>query len=393
MTEARRHGRCPPLFVEQPQLFRHVVQRCWKAIHGDAEETDAEVAVRRVEDKSKGFDHFVHLLHLYDPTASQAEEEDAVVVVLRCPRPSDKNPIMHRPSSQAWMTTLLAQQGVPVAKVLYLDPEDRFMVESFVGGMDLSELQKRASKQQLRGLFVELGRHVRGMHAVATRGFGAMTHSEENSSNASYRFQGKCNTWLEVIEPFFLHHLDSCWRQGRIREEERTQLRAMLERHRDYLSDFSDSRLLHADLNMDNIRVIQTKQEKPKNETREKEEEDEGKEQWKISGIIDFGDAMCGDPLYDFGEVLEEVGGDWELLLGMAEGYELFRSCEREEEKEKLLEVIRFYALVLCVWLLEWMEEKEEDEKGGALQKEDKVRYYIGCSVEEKRAVLLHLLR
>jgi len=226
---------------------------------------------------------------------------------------------MHLPIKQAWfLQTLENHKGIIAPRLLNLDANGKFFVETFLPERNLGEAED-VSDDETRMIMNELGETMRNLHSIKSEKFGYIALEGEN--------QGRFDNWFEMFKEVN-SSIDECAQAINLDEATIQKIQEIYTEQKDYLSGYNEPRLLHADLSCNNIRV----------------HKENGK--WSFNGIIDFADVLSGDPLYDFGEFLGEGCGDWKQISFMEETYfdggKKFTIAERKR--------IRFYALYFCLW-------------------------------------------
>lgn len=136
---------------------------------------------------------------------------------------------------------------------------------------------------------------------------------------------GTHDSWFDLFKENFPSFLEDCLKKDIIKDDELQIIRIYFQKMEKYLRDFNNARLLHCDLSINNIRA-------------EKKED-----VYIYSGIIDFSDAMSGDPLFDIGEIYEDINFDQEIFQALEEGYGKFSKQEKE--------VLVFYSLYYSLFL------------------------------------------
>jgi len=221
------------------------------------------------------------------------------------------------------------RKDVICPQLLYLDPNDKFFIETFLPEANLGEARD-VSEDEFRGIMHDFGRNVKSLHDIKLKKFGNIALEGVG--------QGRFDNWLDMFWDFF-PCLKECAKEINMDEATYERIKEIYAEQKDYLIAFNDPRLLHADLSYNNTRVC------PKN----------GK--WSFSGLIDFADALAGDPLFDFGEFLGDCSGSWKEVSLMEETYldgGKFTTTQRK--------LIRFYAVYFCLWWIT-VTHKEKKEK------------------------------
>ena len=147
------------------------------------------------------------------------------------------------------------------------------------------------------------------------------------------------------------------------------ELEDLYSRHRDYLVEFNEPRLLHGDLCSDNVIVSLV----AATEGGEVAEEGRDRRVYELSGIVDFCDVITGDPLYDFAEILG-ITADWKDMRGLLEGY-------GRNLTEADMQVVHLYGAFLCVYFM-------VHDDGETIRDKDSIGEYL-----EKLSIALQLTR
>nr|ADQ54419.1 aminoglycoside phosphotransferase [uncultured marine crenarchaeote E37-7F] len=132
--------------------------------------------------------------------------------------------------------------------------------------MDLEEANFPLEKQQK--VMYDLGKLVRKMHTIKTSGFGPI------SSN----YTGKYRTWKQFIDTQYKKAFLEAKKNRFLHSSLLNKIEAFYNERIDILG-YNDPILFHNDLVYSNIIV----------------------KDGKITGIIDAGDCLSGDPLFEFG--------------------------------------------------------------------------------------------
>jgi aminoglycoside phosphotransferase (APT) family kinase protein len=175
--------------------------------------------------------------------------------------------------SEAHACRLAREAGVPAPEILAAVFEGRpFIIMSLVRGTALSELPLG----RWPGLLRRAGELLRVLHEIPLDGFGSFARGRPEHGQ-----------WADVLRADWLSALD-------LLDVDREAYERAVDRH---LPNVVEGRLLHGDFVPGHIFV-------------------EGDE---IAGIIDFGDAMAGDPVWDLARAsLSRFSG---VLAGLLEGY------------------------------------------------------------------------
>ncbi|CAF2847011.1 unnamed protein product [Rotaria sp. Silwood2] len=205
---------------------------------------------------------------------------------------------MHRLGHQAWALELLKNERLS-PKLLALNPEKNYLIESYISGQDFNEFSPEICK--------ELGGFLHMLHSIKMKQFGYM--SEQPGV-------GVYSSWLKMFETAF-NNLN----------ENQYPLEEIYLSMIPYLTEFSNPVLLHGDISSENMRVLNG----------------------HLNGVIDYADCLCGDGLYDIGRLLLLAKAEWKYVDAIAQGYKLSSSEKSWTKSEK--QCIRFYACYFAMWL------------------------------------------
>lgn len=197
-------------------------------------------------DKSKGEDHKVYIL--------KTTKGD---YVLREPLTDAHRKLM----SQSYAMNAWRKKGVPVPK--QIKKTRKYIIEEYIEGKDIQEAKPTYSTK--KRLMKELGMLVRKMHDVKTKQYGYFKHPGI----------GEFKTWKEQLDKDLYVHLNSLQRHRLYTKTEIEEFRRLHRKNKQYHEDVSPS-LLHQDLTFENVIVKR-----------------------RINGIIDAGDVISGDPVYE----------------------------------------------------------------------------------------------
>jgi Ser/Thr protein kinase RdoA (MazF antagonist) len=168
---------------------------------------------------------------------------------------------------------MLASRGVRVPAIEAADPDGTETGIScalirHVGGMPLSHHSAE---------FPASGRVLRQVHDVAVPGYGSLASGPAG-------LHGRDDTWQDSVEQR-THELEPIAQAGLIDSTLLTRAITAVEENARLLSAPEPGRLLHGDFHPRHVYA------------------DGG----RITGVIDWGDASSGDPLYDFGRVVHSA--------------------------------------------------------------------------------------
>ena len=228
----------------------------------------------------------------------------------------DQKP-MHHPFKQAWILKTLKNLNILCPNLLYLDPDDKFLIEQFIPEKNYLEAEPEITRQERGTILSHLGQNLRLMHEVKSSKYGYLVLEKEN--------EGSYETWVSFFDRLE-GVLQECKKHGFLQDDKIQIIEDIKKDQTEYLTNFNDPRILHADLCTRNLLV-------KKNMT-----------SYELSGLIDFANIIAGDPLYDIGNILCEFGGEWEVIE-LEKGYFTQGSFNNEQKK-----VVIFYAIWFCLW-------------------------------------------
>ena len=193
---------------------------------------------------------------------------------------------------EAWACAKLAGLGVPAPKVVVLDtscaifPSAYFITEK-ARGQPLSTLA--LSREEKRPYHAQLGDALRRMHEVRLPGFGFL---DEQAYRQHGEVHGSAPTWQQALCDPVPAGMAYLTQHAGITSTEADAIEGVVEAMRGRLEQFHDGRLLHGDLGALHVWVD------PATQT--------------LTSIIDFGNRMAGDPLWDFVDYgWEDVADIW----------------------------------------------------------------------------------
>jgi len=263
---------------------------------------------------------------LKSPRESENETE------LKSPRESDNTRTLvvrfssHLPSTpsqnprcQAWIYSQIRATGERMTPNL-ISVGDDYLVEEFFEGRKLKGSPPSACSLVLS----QLGRTLRNIHSVKTKGYGRFIKRDGNEE-----WVGSYPAWFSFFHDVFVKRWEWAKEEKLFSEEITIKLDALYLQHKPYLQSFQTPSLVHADLCTENIIIRQEKGT------------------FQLSGIIDFGDALSGDPLYDLAEIFYFSGVNWNLLEPFLSAY-----SENSVFTEAQKKIVEFYELFLSVFYI-----------------------------------------
>jgi len=195
--------------------------------------------VKRTKDKSKGCDHKIILLYT----------NKGNFVYRFCK--NDKAIMSHAWACKVW-------KDLPVPKTII--KKKHYLIETMIKGKDMSE--SKLTREQKLKIMKDLGKILKKMHKVHTKRYGYLIAPGI----------GQVNSWKKYI----MRLANSRLKKIKLESSLLKKTKAYLKKN-DFLLDFKNPILLHKDINPENIMI--------KNH--------------KLEGIIDIGDAVSGDPIYE----------------------------------------------------------------------------------------------
>ena len=175
-----------------------------------------------------------------------------------------------------WACKQWAELNVPVPKTIAYNKD--YIIEERVEGTDFDRLQKSKGEREI--LLVQLGRLTRKMHKVKVGGYWEIVPPG----------RGRERDWKGEMDAKVRRNLKCVGRYGLLEKDFIRKLKTAYEENINIL-EFKGSSLLHGDLNMQNIII----------------------NNGRIAAVIDAGDAMAGDPMYEIAryqyENRENLGG------------------------------------------------------------------------------------
>ena len=187
----------------------------------------------------------------------------------------------------------LSSLAIPIPKLIYIN--EKFLIESFIEG----ELLKEDCSVNC---FIELGNYINKMHSIKMDGYGEIINGKgQYDKEYDYLF-----SWLDFNN--LNNKMFKNYNIKKIFDENKNLLQS------------ENSYFLHGDITYNNTIVYNG----------------------KISGIIDFGDCICGPIEYDLGLFYIKIKNDknWENFL---KGYN-----NKFNEKKFYLYIIAF-----GIWLIQ----------------------------------------
>lgn len=182
---------------------------------------------------------------------------------------------------EAWSCERSREAGVPAPRILSLDTScsrfpSSFLIMEKMRGECLERLE--LPPQELEKALRELGSLMRALHEIETPRFGLL---DETHHRATGVVRGFADSWNDALFGAADESLKYLARAEALTSGDVERVRELVERE-SRLVDLppTGGRLLHGDLGLVHVWFDPEKR--------------------AISGVIDFGECMSGDPVYDF---------------------------------------------------------------------------------------------
>jgi hypothetical protein len=225
---------------------------------------------------------------------------------------------------EAWVCEKVCALGVPGPRVLAVDtsnslfPSSYFVMEKASGfALNSLELTTEEQKHYVR----LLGGYLRQIHAVKLDGFGWLDEAHYVQTG---EVRGQEATWRTSVlkkVPVSLEYLE---RKGAIDRRMIETIHGLMITHDQVLDRCTEASLLHGDLGDIHVWVD------PEREI--------------ITSLVDFGERMAGDPVWDI------IEWEWKEIDALLEGYE--PDAEMKESFE-----VKFYLFAVLraiPWAQRW---------------------------------------
>ena len=281
----------------------------------------------KVEDYSSGCDNWIFAV-----TLSSAITEP---IIVRIPRKLSEPdcPVMHWPRFQALILTILTNNDIPVPKLLHESSD--YLIESYLRETNLTQVMFNDDKQK-KEILSKMGYYVKRLHSIdCCQRFGYIVDFDSDSQ----KLIGKYDNWKKMFDQELPDNLIACHTSGLIDEHTFDKLNRLFDRVKPYLSNYCTPKLLHSDICANNTRVSYNRQ----------------LGYYQFNGLVDWADAMCGDPMFDLGELLLSYFGDQSVI-------EMFE-CGYGKVSEVESRMIVFYAIHYNIWLLNSSLEGDQRDK------------------------------
>lgn len=264
------------------------------------------------------------LIPTFENTAVYEIHFPEAMYVLKTTRGNDHNST--KIAVEAYVCALARMHGVPTPEIVALDESEVLLPRSYfimrkVRGV---KFRKAALTDDLQTLVLKrVGEALRVMHSIQLKGYGRPDLKHYQSSRRLSGCSRRWHAYVQAQAQSALAHLQS---SGLLSTDLIMDIAQLLRRGERILIESRESRLVHGDFTMEHIWV--------------------DVDSYKVSAIIDLGDAVIGDTVWDF------ASHDWEnseVLLGLLAGYDLIRgSSELFWAKLALYRVI--YTMDIIVW-------------------------------------------
>lgn len=171
---------------------------------------------------------------------------------------------------------MLRARGITVPEVLRTDLSRRefpldYQIIREARGRPLNTLERPEDQFLPEALLADLGRSMARSHGIEASGAGLL-----DPAALSARVAGVLPQWSDYLLLHLHEHVRTCGKSGAVSAAEAEEITSLFRRHSAQLND-SPCRLLHGDPGHHNLFA------------------DEG----RISAIIDWEDALAGDPVFD----------------------------------------------------------------------------------------------
>jgi len=247
-------------------------------VQGKTSNTAYEHAVAEVARQEVGRDVTLSAIPTYPDSIVYEVTDDRRAWIFKAMEPGGRDP--DGIALEAWSCERAREAGLPAPRIHLLDtscsrfPASFLMMEKAAG----ESLERLAlSQRDLEAALRELGSLMRALHEIEVPGYGWLDESYFRSEGVA---KGCSDTWFEALFGNIAESIEYLARTDAMSADEVEQIKAIIERTTSLLDPLPVSRLLHGDLGLVHVWF--------------------DPEVMSISGLIDFGDRMSGDPMYDF---------------------------------------------------------------------------------------------
>jgi aminoglycoside phosphotransferase (APT) family kinase protein len=143
-------------------------------------------------------------------------------------------------------------------------------------GEPVRDLEDPETQRLPEPVLEQVGAALSVAHSVETRGFGLVKVPLAQERGAAGKMEGILSRWSDYVFLNLEEHLRRCGEAGAVDKKEADEIARAFEQARPVF-DQAPSRLLHGDYGHQNILLCNG----------------------RISGILDWEDALCGDPIFD----------------------------------------------------------------------------------------------
>ncbi len=266
--------------------------------------------VKSIRDVSRGFENKVFVV-----------KTNKDISVIRIPK-AGKPPFAgkHQALREYWASKAWGKLGIPVPKVMIFDESRKlanfdYVIETYIPGKNLNQV--KLTKKQTKAIMRKLGKLLKKMHKVKTKKYGLLVSKRT----------GEHDTCADLMKSWIKGALKNLRKNKLLPNKTLQQTKKYFKDRADIL-DFHSPKLLHNDLGRSNIRI----------------------KTGKISGIIDFGDAFSGDPIYD-------VARTYQRLYRLSYLDEFLKSYGKINKRK-----FNYYLLYHACWELNWAYEHKNKE-------------------------------
>ncbi len=209
--------------------------------------------------------------------------------------------------AEAWVCDRVRAEGVPAPSIIEVDLSEEQLPMAFL----VMRRMEGAPVDDASHALENAGAQLRVVHAIELDGFGWLGASESGD-------RGTQPTWFDAMSEGTVS-LAAVVDAGLLPARTVADVEQMVDWHRDILDAVKSARLLHGDFHPRHVFA-------------------EGD---RLCGIIDWGDATAGDPLFDLGRVLRSTRAALDRVLA---GYGPLPVGGDELERR--------LQLYLCLWVV-----------------------------------------
>ena len=250
---------------------------------------------------------------------------------------------------EAWSCEKAREAGLPAPRVHLLDtscsrfPASFLMMEKAAG--ESLERLALSDNVDLEAALRELGSLMRTLHEIEIPGYGWLDETYYRTEGVA---RGSSDSWNEALFGTVPESIEYLARTAALSAEEIEQIVTLIQRATPLVDPRPASRLLHGDLGLVHVWL--------------------DPETMSISALIDFGECMSGDPVYDFCDLDLEP----HLFTCVVGGY-----FGETPPPEGFYDRVWLYAFARSIpWAMKWHER-------GHLQVIDWVRHLLRAASRE----------